>query len=371
VKKLQCVVIVNSNSRHIQPMLAGFNILSRNKIITLMSAFPGNFYKYKGRAYPVEKLKVDDVHFDVVINETVIIHYDLSDSNHINEEALEQCDLYFKRSFNLDKVESIKSKVGQSICAKILPLGLYFLGVDNEFDCFSLSRSLKFSGLATTFKEVIKQLDKKNRFMYTPRLKFFEQIPILAKNPRVLFLAKVWDPNYDGEYQLSESDKIDRQEINEMRVNCIRLLKDNFGNSFTGGIERSDFSQQYCKELVIKDDKVTERSNYIRLMQAHDVCIATTGLHNSIGGKFAEYIASSKAIVTEPLFYKLPGALKDEDNYMEFSTIDGCITSVTKLMDDSDLRLKMMVNNYEYYHNYVRPDKQVHISLITAFKYYN
>lgn len=42
------------------------------------------------------------------------------------------------------------------------------------------------------------------------------------------------------------------------------------------------------------------------MVKESDICITTTGLHRSIGWKFAEYIAASKAIVTEKLNYS-PG----------------------------------------------------------------
>ena len=94
--------------------------------------------------------------------------------------------------------------------------------------------------------------------------------------------------------------------------------------------------------------------------------MATTGLHGSIGAKFAEYIAQAKAIVSEPLNYQVPGNLSSEVNYLEFTSIDGCVESAVRLIDDRDLRVSMMMDNCRYYHAYLRPDALILNTLAIA-----
>jgi hypothetical protein len=345
--------------------MSGFNILHRNNLITLKQYFPGEYFSFKGNIRLVDEMFCNEMHLDVIINDSLVLHYDLSDSKHINIDALERCDFYFKRSFCSKYIE----KEFSTCSAAILPLGLYFLALDNSFDYASLQRDIIFNNWTSKFKVLLKHLDKTNYLSYMPYLKFFEQLPKISSEPKVLFFAKVWNPNFDGEYELTEQDKLDRIKINEMRVKCIRQLATEFGNCFTGGIERSEYSLQFCDDLVIKDNDITKRSNYIKFMQEHDICVATAGLHNSIGGKFSEYMASSKAIVSESLIYALPGNISSGSHYLEFSSVDDCVSSVDKLLNDSSLRHEMMVNNFEYYHNFGRPDVLVKNSLVAALRH--
>jgi hypothetical protein len=368
MKKLQCDIIMNSNARHLQPLLAGFNILKRNGIIEASQYFPGDLYKFRGKRYKVETLDRHEAHIDIVINESLIIHYDLSDSRLINEKSLAMCDIYFKRSYCQEYLEMRKMESTEFKSSSVLPLGLYFLALDNEIDLLSMQRNLKFDRPKAKIKAVLKQLDRYNNLTYTPFLRLFEQAPKKSTTPKILFFAKVWNPDFDKEFELTAGDRADRLEINEMRVNCIDGLNNKFGDRFTGGIESTEFSLDYCNKLVIKDKSITNRSNYIKLMQDHDVCIATSGLHNSIGGKFTEYIASSKAIVSENFKYSIPGDINEGRNYFEFSSVDGCLNSVEELMNNHVLRYKMMADNYEYYHHSVRPDILVKNSLLIAMK---
>lgn len=365
---LNCKLIVNSNARHLQPILSGFNILRRSKVIELEQHFPGSSFILRGKTIAVEELFVNEMHLDVVIDSSILVHYDVSDSKNINEEALAACDVYFKRSY-----------CSEFICTnyqdsrdKIKPLGLYFLALGNDLDLYSVKRDLEFSRVYDKFKSLVKQFDRGNFLTYSPYLKFFEQAPILSKKPKILFFAKVWDPESDGEYKLTPEDAEDRVKINQSRVECIRALKRRYGSNFSGGIEATDFSNRYCKDLVITNSEITKRSNYIKLMQQHDVCIATAGLHQSTGGKFAEYIASSRSIVSEPLAYKPIGPIEPGQHYLEFKSVDECVFSVDKLMKNSKFRRNMMMNNFKYYQNFVRPECQVKHSLLTAVEcYYN
>ena len=67
-------------------------------------------------------------------------------------------------------------------------------------------------------------------------------------------------------------------------------------------------------------------------------------------------MSQSKAIVTEPLMYRVPGCFAPERNYLEFSTPESRVECVTRLFKDYQLRCQLMINNFRYYHSYVRPD---------------
>jgi hypothetical protein len=90
------------------------------------------------------------------------------------------------------------------------------------------------------------------------------------------------------------------------------------------------------------------------------------GLHQSIGWKFAEYVAASKAIVSETLHYDVPGAFGEGRNYLSFRTPEECVEAVSRLIRDDRLRQMIMRNNWNYYRRHVRPDRLVLGSLMAA-----
>jgi len=81
------------------------------------------------------------------------------------------------------------------------------------------------------------------------------------------------------------------------------------------------------------------------------VCIATTGLSNSIGWKFGEYVALSQAIVGEKLHVQTFSDLKNEINYHEFNSVEEC-ASQGKRLQNKEIRLEMKGANSDYFHNF-------------------
>jgi hypothetical protein len=86
--------------------------------------------------------------------------------------------------------------------------------------------------------------------------------------------------------------------------------------------------------------------------------VATVGLHQSNQWKLAEYVAASKAVVTERLRYEVP-AFTAPENYLSFDSAEECVERVGELLRDPALRLAMMEANRRHYEGYVRPDSAV------------
>ena len=62
-------------------------------------------------------------------------------------------------------------------------------------------------------------------------------------------------------------------------------------------------------------ESYTNKESYLRAVKDHSICITTTGLHNWIGWKLGEYVAASRAIVTEPLKFHYLEISAKEKNY--------------------------------------------------------
>jgi len=131
-----------------------------------------------------------------------------------------------------------------------------------------------------------------------------------------------------------------------------------YPDNFIGGIDRSEFTEKTCEELIISNE-MTNRSTYIELMKKCDICIGTMGLHESIGWKTGEYVAASRAIVNEKFHYEIPYSFESFKNYFPFESIDECISTVSMLMENPDKVYMQKVENEKYYNAFLRPDKQI------------
>lgn len=173
----------------------------------------------------------------------------------------------------------------------------------------------------------------------------FEEIPSYKVNsgkPMILFSTRLWE----GE---------ENQGINTMRIGIIRALKGKYGKSFRGGLADSELARQIAPGLIISR-LYTNKFSYLRRLHNSDICIASTGLHDSIGWKTAEYIAASKAIISEKLNYEVPGNWLKNKNYIEFDSVESCVMAVDSLVNNPDKIIDMQNANREYYLNYLKPD---------------
>ena len=179
-------------------------------------------------------------------------------------------------------------------------------------------------------------------------------------------MAKTWDPSPRRDLPADAAE--DRHRVNEERARIIEVLRREFGPRFYGGFMHSEYAAKQYSGLLVEHPELTEQSRYLWHMKRFPICIATTGLHHSIGWHFAEYVAFSKAIVSEALHYQLPGNFSESVNFVAFRTPQECVEAAAKLCEDESLRRRMMVANFCYFHRYVRPDALILNSLKRALE---
>ena len=356
--KIRCLIRLGEVPLHLYQITAGFLMLKHQGIIELEIE--------KQRTFDRDRLPYNMM--EVIFNEEIKILYDLNDGydnlldhhqdyveymNHL----LTKYDYYFKRSFS----SLYNSKLKQR--EKIFPLGLnYMVTTKGNFAHTPTPCDPKKEKV----KKFIRMLPFSQYYNGLYTIESFENAPRKETNPRILFMARLWDSNGDGANGISSAKKEERIYINEQRAKCISLCKTEFGDRFYGGITPSPFSTKYYPELVLQDKRIAKRNNYLKKVKESSICIATMGLHESIGWKFAEYISASRAIVTEELHYEVPGDFVKGENYLAFTTPEECVDQIYTLLNNDYLRYKMMMKNYEYYHQYVRPDRLVLNSLLTV-----
>jgi hypothetical protein len=198
------------------------------------------------------------------------------------------------------------------------------------------------------------------RSYFTPEK--FETKPIYNENLSVIFYTRLWNPSdqvKDKEYFNSI------QKNNDTRIELVRKLRKEFGNRFIGGIQYSPFAYRKCGDLVAKIGE-TRRKSYLEVMKSSDICIGTTGLHDSIGWKTAEYVAAARAVVNERLLYSAGENFEENKNYLAFDSVDECLSKVDYLLLNPKIVYEMKLENENYYRNYLKPDKLVENAIAVA-----
>lgn len=327
---MKCHIEIHSKSPHLNQIYTGFKLLKKNGLIDLT-------WEYKKKS--------NEPWCKVILNNKIHIIYDTYDSGNkfADEKYINEANFYFKRSYPKNNKNE-----------KIIPLGLNYNVTDKFYD---------FESIIYRLKNIIKGIIKKKKYnFYT---KDFEWYPLINDNSKICFLTRLWDPDADDVE--NEKVKNERIEINKFRIECIKRCKEEFKEDFLGGIQRDSYSLKNYPEYVV-DDKYTQKEEFLKIMKKSDICIATTGLHESIGWKFGEYVAASRAIVSEKLNYSLPGIFSENNNYLEFNNVEDLINKIYLLKNNKTARSKIMENNYIYYNCYLRPDKLILNTLLYCLK---
>ena len=349
--KLNCRVNYYRNS-HLNILYAGFNALKRNGLINL---------SYQHRTKPILEGKPI---VEVIVNNELRIIYDtldgfnwIPDSESANFEFFKRyfdADAYFKRSYHpmLTRISDLR----------IYPLGLYYR-VDPEFELTfrNFYRHIKHKTRNTLLTRRILGLDRND---LTYREIASSPTPTgFNREPRILFYARLWDPTKGD----TQEQKNEREKMNAHRIEIVKACKREFNRYFTGGIQQSSTTEHVDQSLLVSSKKL-RREEYIKKVHTSSICIASQGLHQSIGAKFGEYVASSRAIVTEPLAFVPTGELREGTNYLSFHSISELLEKLEKLCSNSPEVENMMINNHNYYNNFLRPDQLVLNSLNTCIE---
>lgn len=355
--KIDCKLICHSRSTHLDQLYTGFSMLHDAKVINLTQEITTRQIRFRD---PLQHLRdAGHAHLEVVVNGGTRLHFDTHDAKEIPIEELEGCDFYFKRSYSPSFIAQLPARHG----SKLFPLGLNYHVLPDRASGPAWQRTLRIRASWRSRLAGTKQaLDPYNLLGFQPRLKFLEALPDFKAPPRVLFLVACYDP-YD-EPDRSEEKIEERIQINATRAACIRALREALGPRFHGGFTPNAFARENYPGLIA--EVRSDRQSYLRTLAQYPICVATMGLHQSNGWKLAEYVAHSKAIVTESLRHSVPGDFSHGRNYLEFKEPGQCAEAAIRLVEDAALRSELMANNAGYYRAFLRPDALIAHALLTA-----
>lgn len=355
-EKLHCVLHCQSDEAHLQQVYAGFATLSRNGAFTLEQKFERID---DDRSQSAGRLDTSRAGHLIVEVDGMRIGYDVHDAGEVPEDVLASVDLLFKRSWEQAFIE------GCSAPGKVLPLGANLWVHANPPDWHALRRAGMYRG-GDTLKRVIRALGIDRYFgsaVFAPRWGDVTAKPPIDLAPRVLFLGEAWDPDEAPTAHTASERKF----INTSRAACMRALRERFGDKATCRFRTTQFAQREFPDLTGSDGKLTRKRNDLKLVREHAICIATSGLHRSIGWNFAEYLTMSRAIVSEKLHMRLPGSIAADSHYLEFDDTESCVAAVAKLFQENGQRQALMKATATYAMHHVRPDALVAETLRHAF----
>lgn len=343
-------VTVRALDRNHGCLLTGLSILSRQGRIRLteeMQVPPPPL-----TTGPWHLRDKDDSNVEIVVDDKVTGFADFHDSWELNEEGLRTHDVYFKRSLD-------PARHSTATLAKLEPLGLVYEVCANGFDPREARRILTHKVAARTraraFAKYVAGLGASWLGLGSrANLRRTNAFPDPGLSPRALFAVGLWDPATVARHDPARVPEFEA--INRMRAGCVRLLRASLGDQFSGGTQHSAFARRYAPDTLMPDAKAASKGRYLARVRQHAICVATMGLHGSNGCKLAEYVALSRAIVSEPLRYVVPGPFGPGSHYLPFESPEQCLEQVQRLMRDDRLRETMMRANREYYEGWMRPD---------------
>jgi hypothetical protein len=343
-----CTVYALSNSDHLVQIYAGLFALSRAGHIRLRQRFAVKCLRQRLSGVPVDEEVFSDAANGVFVDieGAGLVYFETRDCGNYYPEIADHVLLYAKRSFRSGDYGT-KSE-------KFVPLGLNYSVYLDRAGYAELAQSLRKFGLSRLALKrlaisLARVLPPVGRLLDVPTVRSLFSRADPRAEPKAIFLARTW------EAPAGHPDEVPFRELNDFRAACIRALRESLGPTFLGGFSRSAHACREYADCVVDPAVNTRRRDYLKRLRSYPVCVATTGLYQSIGWKFAEYVALSKAIVSEPLEFQVPGPMASGENYLEFTTPETCVARVAELLEHDGLRRQMMDRNTQYYLEYGSP----------------
>lgn len=352
--KTKVEIFCTSNAHFLQRVYTGLRMLEQQGEVDLFPRYAQDRWSSLGfasLAWPMNLL--------VRINDAKLVLFDLNDNGEIWWEDLHRVDYYFKRSFCAQAIGP------EQAYRKVFPFGLNYVTYERNPSWFSLQRIRLEKNAWQKLRAALKTLGWLRLFsgrLYRPTLENCQAEPDFSLPPAVIFMTRLWDPKKQSGIgrEIAEAN-------NAMRVACLRKLRQAWGPRFIGGLDpaRYAYTPREFADCLVPHASWSAQGNYFQRLRQVPIAVDTRGLANSIGYKFAEYLAFSRAIVAEKQCFQAPG-LAAGQHYLEFTTADECVEKVALLMNDEALRHKLMAASQAYYQHYLPADVAMRRMLSTV-----
>jgi hypothetical protein len=184
----------------------------------------------------------------------------------------------------------------------------------------------------------------------------FEHLPSEPAEALILFQTRLWEPN---------ATDSDAEQINEERVELVRMLRSAFGVRFVGGVIPTPFARANYRDVITS--LPFRMRAYPALLKRPLIAVYSRGLMDSLAFKMSEYLAASRCIVGHVPRSILPEPLVAGRNFLPFETADQCITQCESLFTNLAAAADMRHANWNYYRSQVEPSAHLLSVLKRAF----
>ena len=343
-----------SQLAHVWQIYTGLGLLSLRGAIDLHVRPPA---AGPGMASLAGRTPHDLMGVAVTLNGSCKVFFDMRDDSGLPEAVVAECDLYFKRSYR-------QADIPERWRAKVRPWGL---NTEVHLDARDWSRlppprpprpawmRRLMHRWNTAVPTSALAVDRSTFCLATDAMLRCD--PPVQMAPRVLFMTRAWDPDDNGGWTLLPQERAQWLALNRMRQEIVVKLRAELGPAFTGGLERTDYALRHHGAAVLEDRSLSNKLHYLRTLRQHPICVTSIGLHHSNGWKMAEYLAMSRAIVTERLHYHVPYGLAAGTHYLEYEDPQGCVDRVLQLVGDAALRTRLMKAAQAWYAEHGAPDR--------------
>lgn len=249
-------------------------------------------------------------------------------------EASDGIDLYAKRSLT-----------AEDVARGVWPLGFHFNYA------YSLHRLLRRPGFvarrnAIEIQRALDVLQLSTGSHFARRIEQWFRPPE-DHGGRAIFYTRLWDPDRNRD----PDEKERRRKMNRVRIDAVRALR--AMPNTAAGIYPTPDAISACPDLVLTHAEMRSKA-YGEVLRGADIGIANEGLKGSPGWKIGEYVAGSKAIVTNAIECVIPDFERGR-HYAEFDDVAAVPDLVADLRRNHGYRA-MQEANWEYTRRYLHPD---------------
>ncbi len=324
--KTEVTVFFDSTLEHMHQLYCGFALLEKQGEIRLR-------YVTDRRNIPAHLLRVE------IAGKRVV--FDMADGSTLTKPYVDEADYYVKRMLLRADLERSEKLIPFGLAYPVFAHNLFLATVFRK-DRKLLPFSMRYWPVIPALMGVMDNVDTGHhtRFRHSA-----------GQNRKVIFSSKLWQPENVND----TGKRLQRIEINQERIDLVRELRRALGDDFVGGIRRDELSQMLSPDVLI-DRRQSHKAYYRKVLAGCGVGVANAGLEDSIGFKFAEYVANGSALLTNDISkYALPGGFEEGVHYLTYRNVSDCVDKVGELLANDRARIAMGKANERYYDDVLEP----------------
>ncbi len=300
--------------------------------------------------YPLFTIKCTDN----ACNYSRIISFDPKDQSDAWQiRALDECDVYFKRSTYAPDTGCLT----KSQQLKVLPINPMFATWSSDAPVWTLRTCVDFVRTSLgqlssrrSLRTTINALIKSSYGLATlSSLNHYEDAPTSFKRKQILFQTRLWDPEQEDGSRV--------EACNNERVEMVRILRNKLGRRLVGGLIRTPFSEKHYPDLLsdLTPTSRVKRPEFIRLCRQFLVRVNIKALFDATPYSLGESLAANNCLVSQTIRNNFASPLVEGKHYLGFTTPDECVDVCLELLNSDEKANILRKEAHEYYRTAVRP----------------